>query len=98
MYTCTYIHIYIYDAGSPGPPRHDGSPPLWSGVVEGGVVSLGLVGLVKVMEDVSPPQKKNECCLLLNLITFHAYGNTEIIEICMCFAGVLGEGMLKSKK
>ena len=45
-----------------------------------------------------PKTSINECCLLLNLIRFHAYGNTEIIEICMCFAGVLGEGMLKSKK
>ena len=39
---------------APPLPPHDGPRPLWSGVVEGGVVSLGLVGLVGVIEDVSP--------------------------------------------
>ena len=34
----------------------------------------------------------NECCynMLLDLITFHAYGSKRIIEISLCFANVLG--------
>ena len=84
--------------GRQAPPRHDGPhPPVeWCG---GGRCCESWFGGIGWSDGRCFPKTSiNECCLLLNLIRFHAYGNTEIIEICMCFAGVLGEGMLKSKK